>query len=559
MKNYTITVFSENKPGVLYRIADMFVRRKVNVESLTVSEIEQKGISRFTIVVQADKEQIDNIVKQLYKIIEITKVFESTDAELVHKELAFIKVSTKTPERRKEVEDLTYLFRAKVAHVNANSIVIEKTGTEEEINSMFTLLKPFGIKEFVRSGRIAVLKDEGKTETLVESVTKEASNVAMSLDMSAIKKVQLISNNTPGSISLAQGIPSFFTPKHIKQAAKDAIDANLSDKYTPSFGILELRDAISKKLQRDNNIKADSSQIIVTHGATEAVMSVFMSLFNPGDEMIILTPDYASHITQARISRQGARPILVPLRETEKGWVLDPERIEASITTNTKAILICNPCNPTGKVYTEAELKEIARIAIKHNLFIITDEMYEYFVFGGKKHISIGSFPEVADRTISIFGVSKSYSMTGWRIGYVVASKALTQYILKINDALITSPTAVSQYAALAALKGSKDAVKEFKAGFEKRRKIVIDALKKTDKVSFIPPDGGYYIFPRINKDIDDYDFALQMIKDGKVAVVPGSAFGLGGENHIRISFGGEDDQVKEGMKRFVKYVEENL
>jgi aminotransferase len=226
------------------------------------------------------------------------------------------------------------------------------------------------------------------------------------------------------------------------------------------------------------------------------------------------------------------------------------------VTQKTKALLICNPCNPTGKVYTEKELRQIADIAKRNNLFIISDEMYEYFTYDGKKHISIGSFPDVADRVISIFGVSKSYAMTGWRIGYIVAHKELIKQIFKIHDSLVTCPTAVSQYAALAALEGNQDVVKEFTQAFAKRRQIVIDELAKTDTITVNIPDGAYYALVKINDEVDDYELAIRLLHEAKVAVVPGSAFGLGGENHLRISFGGDEALLREGLQRLVRFME---
>lgn len=552
---YTITAFAENKPGVLYRLADLFLRRKINIESLTVSETERHGISRFTLVVNAEKSLIDKTVKQIYRIVEVVKVFENEDKELIFKEIGFIKVSTKNPEKRREVEDIAMLFRAKITYVGSDFLVVEKSGTEEEITSLYTLLKPFGIKEFVRSGRIAVLKESASIESSHDQgILKEPSYVTSGIDVSAIKKIELMSRATDDSVSLAQGIPSFPTPLHIKQAAKKAIDEGVADKYTPGYGIEPLRQAIVAKLKRDNKIHVDPTQVIVTHGGIEAVMAVFIALFNRDDELIIFSPDYASHITQAIIARHGGKPVFVPLDE-EKNWALDSARLEGAITRNTKAILLCNPSNPIGKVYSEDELKEIARIASKYNLFIITDEMYEYFTYNGKKHISIGSFPEIADRTISIFGLSKSYAMTGWRIGYITASKNLVNQIFKIHDSLVTCPTAVSQYAAIAALNGPQTEVEQFKKEFEKRRKIVIEELKKTDKLSLQAPEGAYYAFPRINFEVDDYELAVRLVKDAKVAVVPGSAFGLGGEGHIRISYGCEEKQLREGLKRLVNYL----
>lgn len=559
IKTYTIIIFTENKPGVLYRIADLFLRRKINIESLTVSEIETKGLSRFTVVVKVDSHIVEKVVKQLYRIIEVVKVFEKTDEELLFKDLSLIKVSTKNPDQRREVEDLVYLFRAKIVYVGSDFLTIQKSGSEEEINSLYSLLKPFGIKEYVRSGRIALTKEGDGYTKKFSDVLKEPSSVASAIDISAIKKLQLMANAEKGVISLAQGIPSFTTAQHIKDAAIDAINKNLTDKYTSGYGIDDLRNAIVAKVKKDNAIIATKEQVIVTHGAIEALMATFIALLNPEDEIIVLTPDYASHITQTRIARHGGRPIFVPLAETETGWELDAGKIQGAITQKTKAILVCNPCNPTGKVYTAEELKQIAEIAIKYNLFIISDEIYEYFIYDGKKHISIGSFPEVADRVVSVFGVSKSYAMTGWRIGYIVANKKLVPQIFKIHDSLVTCPTVVSQYAALEAITGDQSVVQEYARAFEKRRQIVLDALSKSEKITVIAPEGAYYAFAKIAGDIDDYDLAVRLIHEAKVAVVPGSAFGLGGESHIRISFGGDEEELKEGMKRLVEYLEQHI
>lgn len=555
-QRYTIIAFTENTPGVLYRISDLFLRRKINIESLTVSETERSGQSRFTIVVETTKENVEKIVKQLYRIIEVFKVFESEERELLYKEVAFIKVCTKNAIARREVEDVAHIFRAKVVYAGGDFVVIEKTGREEEIDSILLLLRPFGIKEIVRSGRIALLKDGKKYEGKFNLEQIVPSQASASIEVSLIKKMQLLANKDKSVISLAQGIPSFQTPEHIRQAAKDAIDADLVDKYTTGYGIDALREEIVKKVSRDNNIRADVEQVIVTHGGIEALMSIFMALLDPSDEIIVLTPDYASHITQTRIVRHGGIPVFVQLTETPGGWVLDAEKLEAAVTAQTKAILICNPCNPTGKVYSKEELKEIARIAKNYNLFIIADEMYEYFTFEGKKHVSIGSMQEVADRVISVFGVSKSYCMTGWRIGYIVAEKHLVSHIFKIHDSLITCPTVVSQYAALAALRGKQTVVKNYRDAFFKRRQIVIDELAKCKKLELVKPEGAYYAFVKVRGDVDDYDLSMRLLNEAKVAVVPGSAFGPGGESHMRISFGGDEAQLREGLRRLVGYLE---
>lgn len=388
---------------------------------------------------------------------------------------------------------------------------------------------------------------------------KELSSTVANIEASAIKQIQLLANAKKDVVSLAQGTPSFFTPDHIKKAAIEAIKLNLTDKYTSGYGIDPLRETIAKKVTRQNDIQANPENILIGHGGIEICMAVFMTILNTGDQMIILTPDYASHITQVRIALHGGESVFVPLDETLSGWVLNPDRLEKAITKKTKAILICNPCNPTGKVYTREELKEVALIAKKYNLYIITDEMYEDFVFDGKEHVSIGSFKEVANQTISVFGVSKSYSMTGWRIGYMVANKTLISEIFKIHDSLITCPTAISQYAAIAAINGPKNDVLYFKKEYEKRRQICMDYLGKTDKLEVLQPEGAYYIFPKFIKSIDDFALALEMVEKAGVAVVPGSPFGKGGENHVRISFCFGEDQLREGLKRFISYINKSL
>ncbi len=559
LKLYTIIIYTENKPGILYRIADAFLKRKINIESLTVSEIEAQKMSRFTITVKGTQLGIEKITKQLYKIIEVVKVLETTDSELVFREIALIKVSTKNPGKRQEVEEIADLFRAKIVYVGSNYLMIEKSGSEEAINSLYSLLKPFGIREFVRSGRIALTKEEQMFNGKAGSAFIEPSTLTSAIEMSAIKRVQLMAKANKDIISLAQGIPSFATPGHIKKAAIEAIKNGDVDKYTSGYGIDALREAIVEKVKRDNNIAATKDQIIVTHGGIEAMMATFIALLNPTDEIIVLSPDYASHITQTQIARHGGRPIYVPLTETEDGWKLNPEKVASAVTPKTKAILMCNPCNPTGKVYTLEELKQLAEIAKKFNLFIISDEIYEYFTYDKKQHISIGSLPEVSDRVISIFGVSKSYAMTGWRIGYIVANKDLVSQIMKIHDSLVTCPTAVSQYAALAAITGKKNVVEDFQKEFATRRKIVIDSLKGAKKLQLIAPEGAYYAFIKVAGNVDDYDLAMRLLHEAKVAVVPGSAFGLGGESHIRVSFGGEEGEIREGMSRLVSYIEKNV
>ncbi|MBI4078757.1 MAG: acetolactate synthase small subunit [Candidatus Levybacteria bacterium] len=554
----TIIVLTENKPGVLYRIANLFLRRKINIESLTVSEIKAKAKSRFTIVVKEDPSLVRKIANQLKRIVEVFEVHVHSDNELFYKEIALIKVGVKNADMLKKIEDLLYQFQANIVYHEGGAVTIQKTGSEQDIAFLQSVLEPFGIKEIVRSGRIALEKGKPHRIGAVSRELRHMSRTTEAIEISSIKKLELMAQAQKGTIPLAQGIPSFFTAEHIQKAAKRAIDTHIVDKYSKGQGIDELRVAISEKLKKENGIYVTPDEIIVTHGGIEALMAIFMSLLNVEDEIIVLTPDYASHITQITIATHGGKPIFVPLVETKSGWKLDSTRLEQAITPHTKAILLCNPCNPTGKVYKKEELKAIARIAKKYNLYIITDEMYEHFVYAGK-HISIGSFKEAADRVISVFGFSKSYAMTGWRIGYIAAKKQLIEHIMKIHDSLVTCPTVVSQYAALAALKGPQNVIEKYKQGFLKRRAIVIEELAKTNKLSYTVPEGAYYIFPKFVKTVDDVALAEKLLKKADVAVVPGTPFGKGGENHVRISFGGDEDMLREGLRRFVGYINRNL
>lgn len=554
----TISVFTENKPGVLYRIANLFLRRKINIESLTVSEIKSQGQSRFTIVVKEDIELVKKIVKQLKRIIEVFDVYTHADEELIYKELAMLKLAIKNPEELKKVEDIAFQFHATITNREAGSVILQKVGSEEDIDFLRDVLEPLGIKEIVRSGRIALEKGKMTKNTTSERVNA-MSRATAAIDVSIIKRIELMARGEHDVVSLAQGIPSFFTAPHIREAARSAMDTNLVDKYTAGYGITPLREAVAKKIKKENGLSFKPEEVVITHGGIEAMMSIFMAMLNVEDEIIVLTPDYASHLTQITIATHGGKPVFVPLNETTDGWVLNPERLEQSVTQRTKAILVCNPCNPTGKVYSKKELKQIADIALKHNLLIISDEMYEHFVFDNREHISIGSFPEVADRTISVFGVSKSYAMTGWRIGYIAADQKIMNEIFKIHDSLVTCPTAISQYAALSAITGPQDNVAEYKEAFIRRRKIVMDYLAKTDKLRYTVPQGSYYCFPSFAKPVEDVAMAVRILKEGRVAVVPGTPFGKGGENHIRISFGCSDEQLTEGMQRLIQFVNEKL
>lgn len=549
----TFLVLSENKPGVLYKVADVFLKRKINVQSLTVAEIDQ-NISRFTITVECTDANVEKIEKNLYKIVEVLKVVSASDQDLIFKELAIVKVNVSSPNVMRDLDDLIYLHKAEIAYTAESAIYVEKQGSEDDINSFINSLRPYGIKEIVRSGRVGILKPRNGKKSIDFSLNYP--DYIEHLDVSAIKKIEYYSREFDDVVSLAQGTPASASDSAIREAAKLAIDQGLVDKYTSGYGIDELRQLLVDKLRRENNLtNVTEKNIIVTHGAAEGLMAIFLALFRRNDEIIVITPDYASHLTQIRISRKGGRPVFLPMQFEQGQWRFSLEKLESSITVNTRAVLICNPSNPTGKVFSKDELMGILDLAKKYNLFVITDEIYEKFVYDEKTHISFASLPSAFERTVSIFGFSKSFSMTGWRVGYIVAEEQIIRNIFKVHDALITCPTAVSQYAAVAALKNSDRITQRLKQEYEEKRELCVSLLKENPKIEFAYPEGAYYLFFRVQGVTDDFSFALKLIEQAGVAIVPGSAFGLGGEGFFRIAFCRDREDIIKGITRLNDYL----
>lgn len=554
MKKYYIIVFSQNKPGILNRISDLFLRRKINIESLTVAPFFEKEMARFTIEIKADEALVEKITKQLYRIIEVYKVFDTDEQSSFNKEIILVKIHAPSPFARQLIEDQVRIFRARIVFIGKKEIVIEKTGSSEEIDTFFHSVRIFGVVDYVRSGAVALKKET--TEEKKFTFKKGSAFFSSLINESIIRSIQQYVASKKDVISFAQGIPIFPTPYEIKKELVKVVSKNLADYYTPGYGILELREEIVKKLRSFNKIAAHFDEIIVTHGATQAMMAILLTLLEKEDEVIVITPDYASHFTQLIIVQKGIYLKEVSMKEVNGQWQVDFEALENAISQKTKAIIFTNPNNPTGKVFTKEELEKILVLAKKYNLYLITDEIYEYFVFDGRKHISIASFPQAKERVISIFGASKSYSMTGWRIGYIHANRELIKQIYKVHDHLVVCPTAISQYAALIALRYGEKLPERFRVVYEKRRNIIIEAFKKTKKLSFSIPEGSYYIFPKINeKNVDDYSLIYKMIDQAKVAAVPGSAFGKAGAGYFRISFAGDENELKKGLKRIVNFL----
>jgi len=380
------------------------------------------------------------------------------------------------------------------------------------------------------------------------------SKRVQSISKSAIHEMTHLSKQIDDVAFLSWAKPTSGTPNHIKQAAIQAIERGLVGGYSPSDGLLELREEIVKKLERDNNIKAQTDQLLVTVGAIEGIASAVMATVDPGDEVIVPSPTYSTHVRLIQLA--SAKPIFVPLHE-ENEFSLRIEDVEKAITPKTKAILYCSPNNPTGTIFPEETLRQLARIAVENNLVIITDEAYEYFVFDGNKHFSIASIPEVQNNVISCYTFTKTYAMTGWRIGYLHAQEGLIPHIKKAHIPFAICAPVISQYAALEALKGTQDCVKEFRQHYKSARDLMCDRLDEvSDIFSYVKPTGSYLMFPKILLDDgkDSFEFCVHLLQEAKVSTTPGIAFGPTGESHLRLSFCVDEDMINTAFDRMDAY-----
>jgi aminotransferase len=380
------------------------------------------------------------------------------------------------------------------------------------------------------------------------------SNRVNQIKKSAIHEMTRLSKQYDNVAFLSWAKPTTGTPKHINDAVIYAIEKGLTSGYSQSEGLPELREEIVKKLKRDNNVEANTSQIIVTVGAIEGLAASVMAVIDPGDEVILPTPTYSTHITQVKLA--SGKPILVPLVE-EDNFALDVDAIKNAITKKTKAILFCTPNNPTGTVFPEKSLRELSKVALEHNLMLIIDEAYEYFTYDDNKHFSIASIPELRKHVITNYTFTKTYAMTGWRIGYVHADEEMLEQIKKVHIPFSICTTVASQYAAIAALKGSQDCITEFSSHYLNARNLMCERLDRLDSVfEYNKPQGAYLMFPKIliEQGKDSIAFSKDLLKNAKISTTPGIAFGPTGEGHIRLSFCVPEDMINVAFDRMEKY-----
>ena len=355
-------------------------------------------------------------------------------------------------------------------------------------------------------------------------------------------------------ISLSLGEPDFNTPDYVKEGAKKAIDDNYS-KYPPVPGYTDLREAISKKFKEENGINYSPDQIIVSAGGKHSLINVILSIVNPGDEVIILAPYWVSYYDQIILAE--GKPVIIKAR-LENDFKINPEQLEAAITSKTRLIIFNSPSNPTGMVYNRKEMEKIARVVEKHEgIFLISDEIYEHIIFTGE-HVSMASFDFIYDRVITVNGVSKGYAMTGWRIGYIGAPLWIAKACNKLQGQFTSGVCSIAQRAALAAIQGKGDFRQVMKAAFLRRRDLICGLLKEVEGVKIIIPLGAFYIMPDVSfyfgksygesKITNSDDLALYLLDKAQVATVGGDAFGA--PECIRISYATSDELLIEAVRR---------
>ena len=390
--------------------------------------------------------------------------------------------------------------------------------------------------------------------------SKKAMNITPSITLAITAKAKELKGAGVDVVSFGAGEPDFNTPKNIMDAAIKSMEEGKT-KYTPTSGIIELREAICKKLKEDNNLSYNSNEIIVSTGAKQCLADAFMAILNPGDEVIVPIPYWVSYPELIKLA--DGVPVFVEGKE-ENDYKYTLESLNKVVNDNTKAIIINSPNNPTGTVYSIEELKEIAEFAQKHDLIIISDEIYEKLIYDGKKHVSVASLSEDAyNRTIVINGFSKSYAMTGWRLGYAAGNAEVIKLMTSVQSHVTSNTNSIAQYAGVEALNGPKDEIEKMVKKFEERRNLMIDRIKNITGLSVIRPEGAFYVMinlenylgKSINENVinNSVDFSRELLEHEKVAVIPGSAFGL--DKYIRLSYATSEELILKGLDRIESFL----
>ncbi len=371
---------------------------------------------------------------------------------------------------------------------------------------------------------------------------------ALNITTSGIRKMFDLASDYDNVINLCIGEPGFTTPENIKDAAKEALDKDYT-KYTSNIGMIELREALARKLKRDNNIEANpQDEIIVTTGAGEALAISLMSFVNPGDEVIVPNPYWPNYLGQ--ITMLGGVPVLVDTFE-EEGFTIKADAIKEKITDKTKVIMINSPSNPTGGIIPEEEQRKIGKLAKEYDLMIISDEPYEKLVYDEYEHFSLGSVEEFKDYVITINSLSKTYAMTGWRVGYAQGPKEAIASMVRFQQNISSCVNSIAQYASIEAINGPQDRVGEMVEEYAQRRDLLVNGLNQLKGVTCKMPKGAFYAFANIKDlNLSSQEVAETLIRETQVITTPGSAFGSAGEGYIRFSFASNKEEIIEAIDR---------
>ena len=397
------------------------------------------------------------------------------------------------------------------------------------------------------------LIENGQTSRISESVRNYRQ--------SEIGKMFRLSANYPDTINLCNGEPDFETPMHIVDAAYKAL-CNGRNKYAPDPGIPSFREAVAEKYTAQFGYPFDAQDCLASLGGSEALWLAMAALLNPGDEVIIPDPAYHSYETQAHSIR--AVPVRVPLRE-ENGFQLDPKELERSITMKTRAIVLNYPSNPIGAILKEEDAKKLAEVILKYDLYVISDEVYEKLIFDGRQHFSMAQIPEMRDHVIIVNSLSKTYSMTGWRIGYAVCKeRELIQSMSMIQQTVASVPPTFIMHAAAAAINGPQECVETMRRQYERRRDLLYNSLCDIPGLKPFRTEGSFCTYINIKalterSQITSSDFAISLLEKGKVISVPGTAFGSMGEGYLRLCFANSDENILEGVRRIKAFVKEEF
>lgn len=370
----------------------------------------------------------------------------------------------------------------------------------------------------------------------------------------------MLSAKVPDAASLAWGLPSFKTPAHIRKAIQDALDNDPEiGKYTLPDGLPELRRAVAEEYRRGTGVSIDADRnVMISAGNMQALNALLHAILDRDDEIILTDPGFASHFLQVRLC--GGRPVSWPLDES-RDWSLDMAALPGLITERTKAILLVSPSNPTGTVFSEDELRKVGEIAAKNDLLLVLDDPYSFLTYEGDGDcFNLAAVDEHRDRLVYCFTFSKSFAMSGWRVGYMILPEPIKKQVIKVHDATLICTPRISQVAALAALRGDRGPMHEFKKILAGRRQLICDRLDRVDHVfAYVKPHGAYYVFPRILAEHENsFEFSMRLLDEVKVTVTPGAAFGEQGEHHVRMAYCVTEDVINTAFDRIEAYFPRN-